>query len=199
MFSWEVNQARRDATLIGILVPPGGVSIDWAVAFTNLRRPAICEVSRISGYPFGEARTYIANEMLKAGYSWLFFLDSDVIPVPETIIQLMSHRLPIVSALYYQRFPHAVSDIEVDYRPVMLRAITNAEGKISTTPIIDFKPGSLVEADFMGAGCLLIHRSVFERMLRAGIKRFFEWTLHADNPNGGFLPKGPRFRFQSDN
>lgn len=176
MFSWEIRQQLRDATQIGILVPPVGVSMDWAVAFHNLQRPSICEASRISGIPFGEARTKIAHDMLDGGFSYLFFLDCDVIVPPDTLLRLISHRLPIVSALYYRKYPKVISEIEVAYEPCMF---SESDGK--AVSILDFRPGSMVEAGFVGAGCLLIHRSVFEKLLEKGVKRFFEWTFQIDS------------------
>jgi GT2 family glycosyltransferase len=94
----------------------------------------------------------------------------------------MSHRLPIVSALYHQKFPEW-NGTEVVYRPVMLKVESDGQAR----HIIDYKPGSLVEVDMVGAGALLVHRSVFERLQNIGIKRFFEWTMHADSgENPGF-------------
>jgi hypothetical protein len=69
----------------------------------------------------------------------------------------------------------------------MFTEAVDAEGKSAKQPITNYAPGSLVEAAYAGAGCLLEHRSVFERMLQAGIKQFYEWTLTAasDPPGTG--------------
>jgi len=42
--------------------------------------------------------------------------------------------------------------------------------------ITSFQPGSLIEADLVGAGCLLIHRRVLERVPPPK----FEWTIDYD-------------------
>jgi len=149
-----------------------------------MQKPAVWDVMRITGLPFGEARTQAAYQCLNAGYSYLFFLDCDVLAPANTIPKLMSHRLPIVSGLYHQRFP-TWTGLEAAYLPVMFNEGRTPDGKPSKVPITQYTPGSLVEAAYVPAGCLLIHRSVFERMLQAGIKRFFEWTLTIDNPEGG--------------
>lgn len=181
MFAWELVEQRKTSTLIAVLAPPGGVSIDWAFAFANMQKPPICDVIRISGLPWDVARTQAAYQCLNRGYNWLFFLDCDVCCPPNTITRLMSHRLPIVSGLYHQRFP-TWTGIQAEYLPCMFRETMNAEGKPAKVPITDYVPGSLVEADLVPGGCLLINRSVFERMLACGIKRFFEWTVYADSP-----------------
>ena len=183
MFSWEIVQLRNMSCLIGILCPKGGVSVDWAVSFTNMDKPALWDPMLVRGFPFGEGRTNCAYECLNRGYQWLFFLDSDIICPKNTIPRLMSHRLPIVSALYHQRFP-TWTGVEAEYQPCIFRETVDAEGKRSMVAITDYAPGSLVEADLVPGGCLLIHRSVLEKFIASGIKRIFEWTLTAENPQG---------------
>ena len=186
MHSWEIVQQRVDSCLIAIVVPPIGVSIDWALSFSAMEKPPIWDVMRITGLPWGEARTQGAYQCLNGGYQWLFFLDADILAPKDTIPRLMSHRLPIISGVYHQRFP-TWTGIEAAYLPVMFNEAADAEGKVSKQPITDFKPGSIVEAAYVPAGCLLIHRSVLERFIASGIKRIFEWTLHqaAEPPGSG--------------
>lgn len=184
--SWEIVQQRANSCLVAIVVPPIGVSIDWALSFSAMEKPPIWDVMRISGLPWGEARTQGAYQCLNGAYQWLFFLDADILAPKDTIPRLMSHRLPIVSGLYFQRFPTWMG-IEAAYLPVMFNEAVDTEGKATKQPITEFKPGSLVEAAYVPAGCLLIHRSVFERFIASGIKRIFEWTLHqaAEPPDTG--------------
>jgi len=177
-FSWELVRARQDATLIAIVVPPFGVSVDWALSFGNMDKPPLWDIMRLSGLPWDCARTQAANQCLNGGYQWLFQIDADILTPKNCIPRLMSHRLPIVSGLYYQRFP-TWTGISGDYLPCMFNEVAGADGKVGKQAITEFQPGSLVEAHYVPAGCLLIHRSVFERMLGAGIKEFFKWTLTA--------------------
>ena len=183
MHSWEIIAARRDSLLISLIVPPGGPSIDWALSFRHLQAPPIHDILRWSGYPWGESRTQAGYELLNRGNQYLFFLDMDVICPPDTITRLMAHRLPIVSGLYRQRFP-TWTGMESEYLPCMFNEVRDAQGNPARANITDFQYGQLVQADFVPGGCLLVHRIVFEKMLEAGIKRFFEWTLTADNPQG---------------
>jgi len=139
---------------------------------------------RLSGLPWDVARTQAAIQCLNGGYNWLFFLDSDVLCPPETIPQLISHHLPIVSGLYHQRFP-TWDGMTANYMPCMFNEVAGADGKLDKQAIVDYKPGSLVEAAYVPGGCLLIHRTVFERMTQEGIKRYFEWTLQVDSEPPG--------------
>ena len=182
--SWEIVSQQQNRTLVAILIaPPLMVSIDWALAFANLQKPPLYDVTRLSGLPWGEARTQAAYQCLNGGYEWLWFLDADVIVPASALIRLLSHRLPIVSGLYHQRFPTWTGE-ELRYMPCMFNEGRDAQGNMVRTEVKDFQYGQLVEVHYAPAGCLLIHRSVFERMLAAGIKRFFEWSLTADNPQG---------------
>lgn len=132
----------------------------WAGAFRRLIIPG--DFQFFSGMPFDMARNVAVQTFLQSKYEWCASLDSDVIMEPDGILRLLSHNLPIVSGLYNRRStPHAV--------PVMIR---------NGTWVTNYVPGSLVEVDWVGAGALLIHRSVFERMppQRPG-KPFFDWRV----------------------
>lgn len=179
-FSWEIVQQKIPSCLIGIIVAPFGVSIDWALSFAAMEKPPIWDVMRLSGLPWDVARTQAGIQCLNGGYQWLFQIDADIVAPKETIPRLISHNLPIVSGVYHQRFP-TWDGIEAAYLPCMFSEVTNAQGKIDKQPITEYKPGSLVEAAYVPAGCLLIHRTVFERFLASGIQRFFEWSLQVDN------------------
>ena len=183
MHSWDLVQQKQSRVLISILLaPPLMVSIDWALAFAALEKPLAHDQMRVSGLPFGEARTQAAYQCLNGGYEWLFFLDCDVLPLPNTLTQLLSHRLPICSALYHQKFP-TWTGMEAKYMPCIFNEGRDAQGNPTRTEV-NFQYGQLVEVAYVPAGALLIHRSVFERFLAAGIKRFFLWSLTADNPQG---------------
>lgn len=183
MHSWELLQQRQNKVLIAMLLaPPLMVSIDWALAFAALEKPPIHDQMRLTGLPWGEARTQAAYQCLNGGYEFLFFLDCDVIPPANALTKLLSHRLPIVSGLYHQKFP-SWNGSEVKYMPCVFNEGTDAQGNPSRTEA-NFQYGQLIEAHYAPAGCCLIHRSVFERMLAAGIKRFYLWTLTAEDQHG---------------
>lgn len=181
--SWEIAQQRSQSCLIAILLaPPLMVSIDWALSFNNIAKPPIYDIMRISGVPFDVGRTQAAYECLNRGHEWLFQIDADILAPPDTLMRLLNHRLPIVSALYHQKFP-TWTGMDVRYMPCAFAEGRDAQGN-PTRVEVTFQYGQIVEATFVPMGACLIHRSVFERFLAAGIKRFFQWTLTADNPSG---------------
>jgi intein/homing endonuclease len=163
-FSWELAQQKANTTLIAILLPPTTwVTADWAFSFANMDKPPH-DIMRLSGLPFDSARNQAAYQCLNGGYQWLYFADADVLPVKETIPQLISHRLPIVSALYYQRFP-TWTGMEGLYLPCLFNEVAQPNGTVQKQPITDFKPGSLVE-------CLT--GDTFVQLVGGGLKKISE-------------------------
>lgn len=118
----------------------------------------------MAGQPFDMARNTICMKALEGGFEWCFMLDSDVIPPRDAVPRLMAHRKPIISGMYCRRSPpHGV--------PVMIK-----NGGWHT----NFPLGSVQEVDLVGAGCLLIHRSVLERMPPIDPqfgKHWFSWRV----------------------
>lgn len=169
--AWELRDAHR--VLVGIL-HVDHTSIAWALGLRNLQIPGA--VMPVAGMPYDMARNVICMKALEGGFTSVFFLDSDVIPPPDTIPRLLAHRLPIVSGMYCRRSPpHGL--------PVMIR-----NGQWFT----DFVVGQMVEVDMVGAGCLLIQREVLEKMQpqrpQAG-KHWFDWKVDARSvlPDGQAL------------
>lgn len=164
--AWELE---RPSALVCILTREL-VSTAWSKGFRDLQIPSGGTYAFFSGMPFDHARNTAVDRTLEHGFQWLFFLDDDVIPPPDAIHRLISRGGDIVSGLYYRRAEPIV--------PVMIKEVNGQ--RIWVT---DFQAGSLLDVDLVGAGCLLIHRRVLERVP----KPWFEWLL--DRPE---IPEGQR-------
>lgn len=155
--SWEIKQNQK--VLIGILHVEI-VSMAWALGYDKLIKPG--PVLPVTGSPFDHSRNTICAAALHAGLEYVFMLDSDVIPPPDAILRLLNHRQPIISGTYHRRSP-----------PHGLPVMQNEHGWMNVPP-----NSGIVEAHLVGAGCLLIHRSVLEKLppldARRG-KRWFDW------------------------
>jgi len=123
------------------------------------------------GTPWDLARNEIVKSAQEHKVEWLFFLDTDVLIPPDTIPRLLSHNAPIVSGVYYTRAPPIEPCVWKEVLP-------------SGKQPIQYNPGEIIQADFVGAGCLLIHMSVFDHIK----KPYFEWTLGFEDPDD--LTKG---------
>lgn len=164
--SWEIIKSKE---VLVVTLHTEITTMAWSYGLRNLIVPG--QVVGLSGMPFDHARNQGVMIALQNGFKNVFFLDSDVIPPHDCILRLLQHNLPIVSALYCRRSPpHGI--------PVMIK-----DGKWVT----DYVPGSLVEVDYVGAGALLVHRSVFEKMPPQEPGRpWFNWKVDKQ----GILPPG---------
>lgn len=173
--AWELNSP----SVIVAILTRGIVPTKWSQGLRTLKIPGGRDPIYLTGMPFDHARNSACNTMLKEGYEWLFFLDDDVIPPADAIEKLMKHKLDIVSGLYYRR--------HLPVEPVALRNVPGGRQYVK-----DFQPGQLVEVDIVGAGCLLIHRRVFEGMP----KPWFDWLCdHEELPEGQRISEDYAFCF----
>lgn len=148
----------KEGVMIGIpTIKP--VSFEWSLMFKRLIIPPNTDIVSNKGVPIDVAREEIAKSFLNSNKEWLFYLDSDVYIEPNTLLLMMQKSYPILSGLYFTRYP--------PIQPACWR-LTD-QGKVP----INFKYGDIVEADAAGAGCLLIHRMVLENIKPP----YFEWTV----------------------
>lgn len=165
---WEIK-AQRPNVLCAILTRET-VTTKWAASFRRLQLPPNSSETFISGMPFGHARNTAVESVLKHGFEWLFFLDDDVCAPPDTVPRLLAHNRDVISGVYYRRAPVGPNK---SMPPVMLKYKNKDEAEWVTQwdP-----PGSLIEVDLVGAGCLLVNRRIFERLPRP----WFTWELEPD-------------------
>ena len=166
--SWELKAQRR---VLSYSIHVESTTMRWAAAFRRLIIPGDFFFVP-SGMPFDHARNTAVQQFLNSPYEYLFSLDSDVCPPPDTILRLLAHNRPFISGMYCRRSPPKSV-------PVMIK---------NGSWVTNFVKGSLVEVDLVGAGCLLIHRSVFERVppLRPG-KPWYDWRV--DLRGSGVVPE----------
>jgi hypothetical protein len=142
-----------------------------------------------------EARNVIHNKFLESEYPFLFMLDSDVLPPPDTIERLLEHDLPVVGGFYRKKEKFKVKktdgSIEILQRPVVYdySRFDEETQKHKFSERIAVGTG-LEKVDGIGAGCLLIRRDAAEKvgkspysLLFGGEDLTFCRTLHdADIP-----------------
>jgi len=128
--------------------------------------------------PIALARTYLAREVLRGGYDYLWFTDQDASYLPQTLDRLMAWNVPIVGALCLIRAPAWCTPMVFrgqktpgsDFYKIPVDEVYNylrmyADVEQNGPQIIEPVPeGSLFECDFTGCHCLLIKREVLETM-----------------------------------
>lgn len=186
--SWELKKANQ--VVVGIL-HTDATTMAWSFGLRGLALPGREDLrmfwpfAPIAGQPFDMGRNSICAHMLSLKMpEWVFMLDSDVVPPKDAISKLLSHKHPFVSGLYFRRSPpHGV--------PVAMRfaETTDERGNKVRVPqwLSDYVPGSTVEVDLVGSGCLLIHKTVLERVAPwpgREEKRWFDWRVDARGKKG---------------
>lgn len=169
--SWEYREANK---VLCCILHTDTTTIAWSFGLRNLKIPGRDDLRKFSpflplaGMPFDMARNAGVQAALNLGAEYVFMYDSDVVPPHDAIIRLMRHNLPFISGMYCRRSPpHAI--------PVMIKG----------TWVTDFPRGKLIEVDMVGAGCLLIHRSVFETLPHQRLGHpWFDWRVNMQ----GILP-----------
>ena len=95
--SWEIYEARQggilprrtpfDRKFLAVLVPhTGEVPAEFSHRLAYLRMPPNSEIFMSKEIPLDVSRENMARRALDAGFEWLFFLDSDVLP-PENVFE----------------------------------------------------------------------------------------------------------------
>lgn len=158
MTAWDLR--RQHNTLVAILTVET-VTTAWALGLRNLHIPGPDPIFP-TGMPFDHARNHAVEILLGTDLEWLFFLDSDVIPPRDAIARLQGRRKPLISGVYHRRSPpHGL--------PVMIK-----DGRWVT----DYPANAVIEVDLVGAGCFLVHRSVFEQCPhQSPDKKWFSWDV----------------------
>lgn len=102
------------------------------------------------------SRNILAAQGLKEKAEWIFYLDSDIIPPLNVIPRLLAHNLPIISGLYWRRYENL--------QPCIYKLGEDGLPKSLTDDEVSMAGSQLMEVDGVGAGCLLMHSSVFEKL-----------------------------------
>jgi len=124
-------------------------------------------------FPVDAARNEICREVLASDEQWLLFLDCDHTFSPDLAARLLRHDTPVVSARYHMRRPpyHAVAYVK--HRIL--------EGPHRYAPV-HFGKG-LIEIERGGAGALLIHRRVLEKIRFEKGENWFRYQKAPDPPH----------------
>jgi hypothetical protein len=99
-----------------------------------------------------QARNYLTSVFLTTEYTHLLFIDSDVQFQPELVLRMLVADKDIVCT------PYRVKNEQVD-KPIY--TVKFADPKV--VPIL---PGGLVEIEAGPTGIMLIHRRVFEKIIK---------------------------------
>lgn len=140
---------------------------EWNQSHQNSK----CMISR-SGYSSPFARQRIVNsrnilrqKFLSGKYDYFLSLEQDVVPPVNIIERLLEHGKKVVSGAYFTGFPK--------YSSVRLLAFRHTTPANPVEPlwdvgeplgIMEVLPARLMDVAVVGLGCVLIHRSILEKV-----------------------------------
>jgi len=172
--AWEYLRAKelRVENKVAVCIPHiGTVPMEWAIKFKELLLPEGSNIFLMRGAPIDVARNQLVEIALEQGFSWIFFMDADVVLNRNAVLTLLSHRLPIVSGIYRAKkregfywCAYVESEVEIDGKKVR-----------KFLPVESFN-GRLVRVDMVGMGATLIHADVFKFIRKRTDLPFFLWT-----------------------
>lgn len=146
------------------------ITLEWSMFFRKLILPAESKIFVQSRGPIDVARNLLVKKALDMGFDHIGFLDSDVKCPIDAFIRMLAHKQPFVSGLY-----RAKKDVEYKGKKMWNAYVYSDEYK-GYVPIIDWSDDGMLTVDVVGAGLMLIHRSVFEKIDFP----WFRWTKNLD-------------------
>ena len=157
--------------LVAVGLPTWGkVSMRWAQARAHLGFPLGSSAVdlMIENEEIANARNIIVKKAMEAKADYVFFLGDDVICPPNTVIQLLSRNVDIVTGIYWTKgYPT---------RPYIWKGLQRGE-------YLDWKAGEFFEIDFTGVDCTLIRLDVFRNIEFPWFSRDWLWNRDQQKPS----------------
>lgn len=179
----------RDTVVIGWL-DPGQVDGMFALSIASIyseRRERMGGLMRVeNGGLLSRGRNELVDRFMTTTSSeWLLMIDSDEKISLESFDKLIAAahatERPIVAGLYFGAWPGEFYPTAV---PLIFKRV---EGTSTFSSITDYPADQIIPIDSAGTGCLLVHRSVFEKFQENADPRHegTAWCWFRDMPVNG--------------
>lgn len=149
-------------TMVAMLTPTadGRMEINCCSSLITMFKPAH-RYHTVQGHNIGVLRNMLVDIALKeSDTTHLFFIDSDNVLPPYTLMRMLRRDLDIVAGVYTMKCP--------PYVPLAIKRpknVTTGEKLYNYYFRVDERTlNHCVPCDGAGAGCLLVKREVFEKM-----------------------------------
>jgi len=140
------------------------------------------------------SRNVAVRDFLNADKAdWMWWIDTDMGFTPDTVDRLfaVAHPVerPVVGALCFAAL-HADEDTVGGWRDLYAPVIfdwVHDEGSTGFSTRFDYPRDTLTRCDATGSACILIHRSVFEKVRESYGPEWTSWYSRVINPATGVL------------
>lgn len=136
----------------------------------------------------GARETAVAQFLAEKDADWLFWIDTDMGFAPDTVDRLLEVadpvERPIVGALCFaqkQHGPDGLGGWHTSLVPTIYDWTTVESGEAGFLSRLDYPVNTLLRCAGTGSACVLIHRSVLERM----VEQFKTCYSRVPNPTAG--------------
>lgn len=145
------ERLREFQYALAVPCPTRNMTRETGLAFANMRSPMFGNYLPLSpdSLEVGEARNRCVELAVEANVQHIMFVDYDVTPPPNAVIQLMSRKVPICAGVYHLK--------QVPSYPLIY--VKGWPGAFE-----DYEKGDLIKADGVGMGCTLIDMDVFRNI-----------------------------------
>lgn len=149
-------------------IDPGQVDGSFATSMIELfkaRPNRLDTLIRVEGGLLSRQRNEVVKGFLDRGSTqWLLMIDSDqILPVSafdKLVAAAHEKERPVVAGMYFGTLPNPAGLLPTPVPHFYRRA----DDGIMVTPVVDYPQDKLIEIDAAGTGCLLVHRSVLEKI-----------------------------------
>ena len=106
------------------------------------------------------SRNILRKKVLDEGYDYLLSLEQDVIPPKDVIEKLLAHGKKVITGVYFTKYTQEGNEV---LKPLLWKAVA---GKKNLAFVDDdtLAGNELITVKASGLGCMLIHRSVLEKI-----------------------------------
>lgn len=111
------------------------------------------------------SRNWLMSEQLKSGKPWThgLYIDDDIVPEPDALVRLLSHKKDIIAGLCTRRNDPPVPNIRF-----------YDKDKGVTEQIWEWPEGQLFEVDSVGTGFMLVSQHAMEQVAQAYFDCLYE-------------------------
>jgi len=134
-----------------------------------------------------EGRNQLAKALLESSCEWLFMIDADMGFEPVALDQLLAVadpvERPIVGGLAFaqrEAFDDGFSGFRCVPRPTIFEFVQHEDGHHRFTGVAHYPVNSLMRSAATGGAFIVIHRSVFQRILDENGPVWFDRVRHPD-------------------
>lgn len=151
------------------------ITPDTYRAIWDMEKPCECDFRFVRGYDCATARNKAVSMLLEGDWTHLLFVDNDVTPPKDALVNLLEDDLDVVSGYYAHRDKENSPTIKTNLCKMgELNYLTQYDGDELRELLAQGQKTIRIHGG--GMGCILIKRQVFERMTYP----WYDWINYCD-------------------